>query len=65
MKTSIQADLPEDLISQARAFIEEGWKSDFSELLAEALRGYLDSHSSCITENFIREDVTWGLHGKD
>ena len=65
MKTSIQAELPDDLISQARAFVEAGQAGDFNQLLTEALRRYLDSHSSRIAENFVREDVAWGLHGKD
>ncbi len=46
MKTVIQAELPQELVSQARTFVEEGWVGDFNELLAEALRRYLESHSS-------------------
>lgn len=65
MKTAIQAELPNELVSQARAFVEEGWVGDFNELLAEALRRYLESHSSQLTESFLREDVAWGLHGKE
>ena len=64
MKTAIQAELPQELVSQARAFVEQGWAGDFDELLAEALRRYLESHSSHVAESFIREDVTWGLHGR-
>ncbi len=64
MKTDIQAELPEELVIQARAFVEQGWAGDFNELLAEALRRYLESHSSRLAESFIREDVNWGLHGR-
>lgn len=63
MKTAIQAELPEQLVADARAFVEEGWASNFDELLAEALRRYLESHSSRLAESFIREDVNWGLRG--
>jgi len=63
MKTAIQAELPERLVADARAFVEEGWVGDFDELLAEALRRYLESHSSRLAESFIREDVNWGLRG--
>ena len=63
MKTAIQAELPERLVADARAFVEEGWLGDFDELLAEALRRYLETHSSRLAESFIREDVTWGLRG--
>ena len=45
--------------------MEQGWASAFNELLAEALRRYLESHSSRLAESFIREDVTWGLHGRE
>ena len=38
MKTAIQAGLPEQLVADARAFVEEGWVGDFNDLLAEALR---------------------------
>jgi hypothetical protein len=31
--------------------------------LAEALRRYLESHSTRLAESFIREDVAWGLRG--
>ena len=43
MKTAIQAELPEQLVAEARAFVEQGWVGDFDELLAEALRRYLES----------------------
>ena len=63
MSTVIQAELPPELLAQARAFVEEGWATDVNELLAEALRRYLESHSSQLTETFIRDDVAWGLNG--
>ena len=63
MSTAIQAELPPELLAQARAFVEEGWAKDVNELLAEALRRYLESHSSQLSETFIREDVEWGLNG--
>ena len=65
MKTAIQAELPEELVKEARAFVEQGSVSDFNELLAEALRCYLESHSTRLAESFIREDVAWGLRGRE
>jgi hypothetical protein len=65
MKTAIQAELPQELVTKARAFVEQGWAGDFNELLAEALRRYLESHSSRLSESFIGEDVSWGLHGRE
>ncbi len=64
-RTSVQAELPEELVSAARVFIAEGWARDLDELLADALRRYLESHSSQLTETFLRQDVEWGLYGRD
>lgn len=65
VSTAIQAELPPELLAQARAFVEEGWATDVNELLAEALRRYLESHSSQVSETFIRDDVQWGLNGDE
>ena len=64
-KTVIQAELPPELTARARSYVEEGWAADFNELLADALRRFLESHSARVTETFIMDDVQWGLHGKD
>ena len=63
MKTAVQTTLPSELLAQARGFVEEGWAGDFDELMAEALRRYLESHSARLSEKLVREDVAWGLHG--
>ncbi len=64
-KTVIQAELPPELSARAEKYVNEGWATDFNELLADALRRFLESHSSRVTEAFIKEDVQWGLHGND
>jgi hypothetical protein len=65
MNTPVHAELPSELLSQARRFVEEGWAGNFNELLADALRRYLESHSATLNEKFIRDDVRWGLSGRD
>jgi hypothetical protein len=35
------------------------------ELIAESMRRYLEAHQESMSERFIREDVAWGLHGRD
>lgn len=62
-KTVIQAELPPELTARAQMYVKEGWATDFNELLADALRRFLESHSSRVTETFIMDDVQWGLHG--
>ena len=62
---AIETKLPDELVNEASALVREGWAADFDQLLTEALRRYLESHSSRLSESFIREDVAWGLHGRD
>ena len=63
--TLIEAELPAELAAQARAYVAAGWATDFNELLAESLRRFLESHEVSLTESFIKDDVEWGLRGKD
>ena len=65
MEKTVQTKIPEQLLHQANELVKEGWISDLNALFAEALRRYIESHQSRLTESFIREDVQWGLHGKD
>jgi hypothetical protein len=64
MPTSIQADIPDQLVQQAVILIRDGWATDLDEILTDALRRYLSSHSAELSEAFIREDVEWGLRGE-
>ena len=65
MDATIQTKIPEQLLREAQSLVREGWISDLDALVAEALRRYLESHQSHLTESFIGEDVEWGLHGKE
>ena len=64
-KVRIEARLPAALANRARAFVAEGYASDLDELLAKALRRFLQSHAPELTHAFMKEDVQWGLRGKD
>ena len=65
MKTTIEIQLPEELLAEARTYVNEGWAGSVDDLLADALRRYLDSHAVALIERFIRQDAEWGLHGRD
>jgi hypothetical protein len=65
MSTAVTTHLPEQLLDQAGQLVKAGWATDLDAILTDALRRYLDSHSEALTESFIREDVDWGLHGRD
>jgi len=65
MTTTIELEIPEQLLAQAQAMVREGWAADINEILTDALGRYLESHSAELTEAFMREDVEWGLRGRD
>ncbi len=65
MTASVHAELPEKLVEEAREFVRAGWAADFDQLVTDALRRYLESHSAELAEAFLREDVQWGIHGRD
>ena len=65
MTTTIELKLPDQLLAQAQALVAEGWAADINEIVAEALGRYLESHSAELSEAFMREDVEWGLRGRD
>jgi hypothetical protein len=65
MTTLIQAKVPDQLALQAQRMIERGWVADIDSLVTESLRRYLESHQETLAEQFVREDVEWGLRGND
>lgn len=65
MSSFIHAEIPDQLRQQAQTLVQQDWASNVEEVVNEALRRYLESHQGVLTESFIREDVEWGLHGKD
>ncbi len=61
----IQVEIPDQLYQQARALVDSGWFGDEAELFREALRRFLETHRAALMEKFIRDDITWGVHGTD
>jgi hypothetical protein len=61
----IQTEVPERLLQQAQALVAQGWASNLQALVNESLRRYLESHQDVLAEQFILDDVQWGLHGDD
>ena len=64
MKT-IQAELPEQLYKKVKSLVKEGWFRDEHVVLSEATRRFLETHEGELMEEFVREDVEWGLHGEE
>ena len=65
MSTLVETKIPDQLWQQAQNMVTEGWINNMDALIAEAIRRYVESHQQTLTERFIREDIEWGLHGKD
>jgi len=62
---TIHTQVPKQLYEKAETLVKEGWFRDEKEIFSEAIRLFLDTHQSKLMDNFIREDVEWGLHGND
>ena len=58
-------DLPPRLREEVQAYIKQGWALDLNSLVIEALRRYLESHKTELTEHFFWRDVEWGLKGNE
>jgi len=63
MTTLIHAEISDQLAQQAQRMVDRGWAPNIESLVAESLRRYLESHHEALTEQFLREDVEWGLKG--
>ena len=60
---TVAAEIPIRLFGEMRSLVDSGWFRDLDELILEALRRYVESHRAELMEDFIREDVAWGLRG--
>ncbi len=61
---SIEVKIPERLDRQIDALVEQGWFHSRDKVLQEALRRFLEAHRPELMEQFIDEDVAWGLRGR-
>jgi Arc/MetJ-type ribon-helix-helix transcriptional regulator len=53
------------LIDEIDEIIHEGWYANRSELIRDAIREMIKRMKADRLEIAIKEDVKWGLHGKD
>jgi Arc/MetJ-type ribon-helix-helix transcriptional regulator len=63
MKT-IKTEIPDSLYDSSKILVEEGWFENEKEVFTEAIRRYVESHRPDLMEQFVKEDVEWGLHGE-
>jgi len=62
---TVKANLPIRLVSEMESLVRDGWFEDIDDLIADALRRYLDSHQPDLMERYVRQDIEWGLHGEE
>lgn len=62
---TLQTQVPSRLFQELQALVDAGWSRDIDEIVLDALRRYAESHRESLVTQFIREDVEWGLRGRD
>ena len=63
--TTVEVVLPRRLVSQMESLIDQGWFPDMDDLIADAVRRTLETHSTKLIEHHVWQDVEWGLHNMD
>ena len=53
------------LLSEMDEIIHEGWYANRSELIRDAIREMIKKMKADRLEAAIKDDVKWGLYGKD
>ncbi len=62
---TVRTEIPVGLLTQAQDLVEAGWFRNLDDLMLNALRRFLESHRGELMEEFIRQDVEWGLTGNE
>lgn len=61
----LEAEIPSRLLEEMRSLVEAGWFKDVNEILTDAVRRFVDTHRPELLDELAREDVEWGLRGRD
>ncbi len=61
----VQADVPSRVLNEIQSLVDAGWFLSVDEVVTAALRKFIESHSSSLMQDFVREDIEWGLRGAD
>ncbi len=63
--SALSIDISPQIYNDIQTRVMEGWFKDIESMVEEAMRRYIESHPIDITEQFIKEDIEWGLQGDD
>lgn len=58
-----EIELPTHLHRDAQACVAAGWHKSLDELIAVAMRRYLETHAEAVARLFVGEVISWGLRG--
>ena len=61
----IETEVPAQLFAEMQSLVESGWFRSVDDVVLDALRRFLDAHREELMEGFLRQDVEWGLRGRD
>ncbi|NOZ77112.1 MAG: ribbon-helix-helix protein, CopG family [Euryarchaeota archaeon] len=61
---TVPAKMTKRLILELDKLIEEGWYSNRSEAVRDAVRELVEKKRIAMLEAAVREDIEWGLHGE-
>lgn len=61
----LETEIPAQLFAEIQSLVNTGWFRSVDDVVLDALRRFLDSHREELLEGFLRQDVEWGLHGRD
>jgi Arc/MetJ-type ribon-helix-helix transcriptional regulator len=62
---TIQTEVPLGLLTEVKKLVDAGWFRSLDDVMLDALRRFVESHRTELMEEFIREDIEWGLHGDE
>ncbi len=62
---TLQAEVPAQLMTQMDALVEQGWFQSTNDLIVDALRRLILTHRPELMEEYLWQDVEWGLHGRE
>jgi Arc/MetJ-type ribon-helix-helix transcriptional regulator len=62
---TLRTEVPSRLLAEMQSLVDAGWFRSLDEVMVDALRRFLESHREDLMHGLIREDVEWGLRGKD
>ncbi|HLC76908.1 MAG TPA: ribbon-helix-helix domain-containing protein [archaeon] len=62
---TIPAKITKKLVIEMDKLIDDGWYANRSEFIRDAIRDTIKKNKIERLEEAIKEDVEWGLHGKN